>query len=188
MTILADFQINDLCIDESPMISPYINKQIRTNNGDRVISYGLSSYGYDVRLADEFKIFSNINSTVIDPISFSDESVIDYHGDVCIIPPNSYVLGRTIEFFDIPRDIAVICVGKSTYARAGALVNVTPIEPGFKGNVVIEIANSTPLPLKIYANMGIAQFMFFQGEPCIISYADKKGKYQGQTGIVFPKV
>jgi len=150
----------------------------------KAISFGLSSYGYDVRLADEFKIFTNINSTVVDPLDFDQKCCVEHKGDYCIIPPNSYILGRTIEYFDIPRDVLVICLGKSTYARVGAIVNVTPIEAGFKGNVVIEISNSTTLPLKVYANMGISQFVFFRGKvPCEVSYADRAGKYQGQTSV-----
>jgi dCTP deaminase len=153
----------------------------------KIISYGLSSYGYDVRLGRKFKIFSNLNNTVIDPLNFDESCLHDHEGDYVIIPPNSYILGKTIEYFTIPKDVMVICVGKSTYARCGAIVNVTPIEPGFAGNIVIEISNSTSLPLKVYADQGIAQFVFFQGtEPCEVSYADKGGKYQGQTTIQLP--
>lgn len=170
------------------MIAPYSNQQHRfDDNGNKIISWGQSSFGYDVRLAGEFKIFSNLNSIAIDPLNFDDKCLHDHKGPFCIIPPNSYILGKTIEYFNIPRDVQVVCVGKSTYARAGAIVNVTPIEPGFKGNVVIEVSNSTPLPLKVYANMGISQFLFFKGsEPCKVSYADRDGKYQGQTSIVTP--
>ena len=151
---------------------------------EKIISWGQSSFGYDVRLANEFKIFTNINSTVIDPLNYDAQCHIDHVGEYCIIPPNSYILGRTLEYFKIPRDIMVICLGKSTYARVGAIVNVTPIEAGFEGHVVIEISNSTPLPLKVYANMGISQFVFFKGDhSCEISYADRGGKYQGQTGV-----
>jgi dCTP deaminase len=157
---------------------------VRSNGSGKVISYGLSSYGYDVRLANKFKIFTNIKNALIDPLEMSDDCYIDHEGDHCIIPPNSYILGHTVETFDIPRDVMVICVGKSTYARCAAIVNVTPIEPGFKGQVVIEISNASPLPLKVYAGQGIAQFMFLQGgEPCQVSYADRRGKYQGQTGV-----
>jgi dCTP deaminase len=167
-----------------PMISPYSGTQVREENGNKILSWGSSSYGYDVRLADEFKIFSNINSTIIDPLDFDQKCLHDHKGPYVIIPPNSYVLGKTIEYFDIPRDIMVICVGKSTYARLGAIVNVTPIEPGFKGNIVIEISNSTSLPLKVYANMGISQFLFFKGiVPCEVSYADRGGKYMLQNNI-----
>lgn len=149
----------------------------------KIISYGTSSMGYDVRLGDTFKIFTNVNSAIIDPLNMPDTAYVDHKGDFVIIPPNSYVLGPTIEYFRMPEDTIAICVGKSTYARAGCAINVTPIEPGFEGNVVIEIANQTPLPMKVYANMGIAQFMFFRGEPCEISYAKRAGKYQGQQGI-----
>lgn len=157
-------------------------------NEERVISYGLTSYGYDVRLGRKFKIFTNINSTVIDPMKMSDDCYVDFEGDVCIIPPHSYVLGHTIEYFRMPKDVVAVCLGKSTYARAGAAINVTPIEPGFEGQVVIEIANQTPLPMKVYANMGIAQFMFHRGEPCMVSYADRGGKYQGQQGVTTARV
>lgn len=166
------------------MIVPFINKQVKEADGKKIISYGLSSYGYDVRLSNKFKIFTNINSTTIDPLNFDEKTCIDFEGDVCIIPPNSYILGVTVEKFNIPRDVMVLCVGKSTYARCGAIVNVTPIEPGFDSSIVIEISNSTNLPLKIYANQGIAQFLFFKGDvPCEISYLDKKGKYLNQIGI-----
>lgn len=156
---------------------------------ERIISYGLSSYGYDVTLADEYKMFTNINGGVIDPLDFDEKCLHDHKGKYCIIPPNSYILGRTNEYFCIPKDIMVLCVGKSTYARVGAIVNVTPIEAGFEGNVVIEISNSTSLPLKVYTNQGICQFMFFRGQvPCNVSYADRGGKYQGQVGITTAKV
>lgn len=155
---------------------------------ERIISYGLSSYGYDVRLGSKFKIFTNINSTVIDPMAMSDECYVDFEGDVCIIPPHSYALGHTVEYFRMPKDVVAVCLGKSTYARAGCAINVTPIEPGFEGQVVIEIANQTPLPMKVYANMGIAQFMFHRGERCMVSYADRAGKYQGQMGVTPARV
>lgn len=186
-----------------PMIEPFEPNQVRErtiiiDNGlhqasetetQRVISYGTSSYGYDVRLGNTFKIFSNAKNALIDPLNMSDDCYIDHVGDFCIIPPNSYILGHTIETFDIPRNVSVICVGKSTYARAAALVNVTPIEAGFKGQVVIEIANASTLPLKVYANMGIAQFIFFESdEACEVSYADRNGKYQNQTGITTARV
>lgn len=154
----------------------------------KIISYGTSSMGYDVRLGRKFKIFTNVNGAVIDPLNMSDESYVDREGDFVLIPPNSYVLGHTIEYFRMPEDVVAICVGKSTYARAGCAINVTPIEPGFEGQVVIEIANQTPLPMKVYANMGIAQFMFFRGDPCEISYAKRAGKYQGQMGITTARV
>lgn len=188
MTILSDVSIAQLCENtqpvHGPMISPFINGQVRKVDGMKVISYGLSSYGYDVRLGKDFKVFSNLSGQIIDPLDVSDNIYHDHHGDYVIIPPNSYVLGTTVETFDIPRDVMCVVVGKSTYARLGAIVNVTPVEAGFKGSVVIEIANSTTLPLKVYAGMGIAQFMFFKGEvPCKTSYADRGGKYQNQTGV-----
>lgn len=156
---------------------------------EKVISYGLSSFGYDVRLSDEFKIFTNINSSIIDPLNFDESTCVDFKGDVCIVPPHSYALGRTIEKFNIPRNITGIAIGKSTYARCGVIVNVTPIEAGFKGEVVIEIFNATSLPLKVYANHGIAQFMFVLGDDdCQVSYDDRGGKYQHQTGITLAKV
>lgn len=187
-TILNDKEIKELCLKKN-MIDPFIGTSVRQNkDGNKIVSYGLSSFGYDVRLSNQFKIFSNINSTVVDPLSFDEKACVDYSGEYCIIPPNSYILGVTIEYFRIPEDIMVICLGKSTYARCGAIVNVTPIEPGFEGQVVIEISNATPLPLKVYANMGIAQFLFFKGNKCEVSYGTKKGKYQGQTGITLAKV
>lgn len=170
-------------IDFVPMITPFIEQQVKTVDDKKIVSYGLSSFGYDVRLGNKFKIFTNIKNALIDPLAPSEDMYVEHEGDYCIIPPNSYVLGHTMEYFDIPRDVVVIAVGKSTYARLAAIVNVTPIEPGFKGEVVIEIANNSPLPLKVYAGMGIAQFMFFRGEPCMVSYADRGGKYQGQTGV-----
>jgi len=154
-----------------------------------VISFGLSSYGYDVRIADEFKIFTNVFGAVVDPKNFDSKSFVDFKGDVCIIPPNSFALGRTLEYFRIPRNVMTICVGKSTYARCGIITNVTPLEPGWEGHVTLEISNTTPLPAKIYANEGIAQILFFESdEQCMISYADKKGKYQSQQGVTLPKV
>lgn len=172
-----------------PMIAPYIPGQVRAVESElaapkKIVSYGTSSFGYDVRLADKFKIFTNINNGIIDPLAVNDKCYVDFEGDKCIIPPNSYVLGHTIETFDIPRDVMVICLGKSTYARCGAIVNVTPIEAGFRGQVVIEISNATNLPLVVHANQGIAQFLFFQSdEACEVSYADRGGKYQDQRGI-----
>ncbi|HIJ60180.1 MAG TPA: dCTP deaminase [Nitrospirae bacterium] len=156
---------------------------------DGVISYGISSYGYDVRIRDEFKIFTNINSTLIDPKSFDKKSLVDFKGDVCIVPPNSFVLASSLEYFRIPRDVLVLCLGKSTYARCGLVVNVTPLEPEWEGHITIEISNTTPLPAKIYANEGIAQLVFLQAsEPCEISYKDRSGKYQAQKGITLPKL
>lgn len=169
----------------TPMITPFEPKNVRLDGAqEKILSYGTSSFGYDVTLSDEFRIFTNINSSIIDPLNFDEKCLQEFKGDVCIIPPNSYILAVTREYFDIPRNVMVVCVGKSTYARCGAIVNVTPIEPGFKGHVVIEISNATNLPLKIYANQGVAQFMFFESdEECETSYADKNGKYQGQTGV-----
>jgi len=170
---------------EHGMIVPFEEKQHR---GD-VVSYGLSSYGYDVRIADEFKIFTNVFGAVVDPKAFDPKSFVDFQGEVCIIAPNSFALGRTVEYFRIPRNVMTICVGKSTYARCGIITNVTPLEPGWEGHITLEISNTTPLPAKIYANEGIAQILFFESdEECMISYADKQGKYQGQRGVTLPKV
>jgi dCTP deaminase len=170
---------------EYRMIEPFVESQVRGS----AISYGVSSYGYDIRVADEFKVFTNINNTVIDPKNFDPRSFVDVKTDVCIVPPNSFALARTIEYFRIPRDVLTICLGKSTYARCGIIVNVTPFEPEWEGTVTLEISNTTPLPAKIYANEGIAQVLFFQSdEPCEMSYKDKKGKYQAQTGVTLPKI
>jgi len=170
---------------EERMIEPFEEGKAR----EGVISYGVSSYGYDIRVTDEFKIFTNINSAVVDPKNFDTASMVDYRGDVCIIPPNSFVLARTVEYFRIPRGVLTVCVGKSTYARCGIIVNVTPFEPEWEGFVTLEISNTTPLPAKIYANEGIAQVLFFEGdEECEISYADKKGKYQKQDRIMLPRL
>ena len=170
---------------EHRMIEPFVDGQVR----DGVISYGVSSYGYDVRVADEFKIFTNVFSAVVDPKNFDTKSMVDYVGEVCVVPPNSFALARTVEYFRIPRNVLTICLGKSTYARCGIIVNVTPFEPEWEGFVTLEISNTTPLPAKIYANEGIAQVLFFEAdEECEISYADKKGKYQKQASIVLPKV
>jgi len=170
---------------EHGMIEPFVESQKR----DGVISYGVSSYGYDLRVADEFKIFTNVNSAIVDPKNFTPESFVDFKGDVCVIPPNSFALARSVEYFRIPRSVLTICVGKSTYARCGLIVNVTPFEPEWEGYVTLEISNTTPLPAKVYANEGLAQVLFFEAdEPCEISYADKKGKYQGQTGVTPPRL
>ncbi|HAM51362.1 MAG TPA: dCTP deaminase [Nitrospiraceae bacterium] len=167
------------------MITPFSEGQVR----EGVISYGVSSYGYDMRIADEFKIFTNINTTIVDPKNFDPKSFVDFKGDICITPPNSFALGRSVEYFAIPRDILVICLGKSTYARCGIVVNVTPLEPEWEGHVTIEISNTTPLPAKIYAGEGIAQLLFLGGsEICEISYKDKAGKYQAQRGITLPRM
>ena len=174
--------------DESRMIEPFEADQISSMGGKRIISYGTSSYGYDIRCSDEFKIFTNINSAVVDPKNFDESSFVDYQGDVCIIPPNSFTLARTIEYFRIPRNVLTICLGKSTYARCGIIVNVTPFEPEWEGYVTLEFSNTTPLPAKIYANEGVAQVIFFEAdEPCEVSYKDRRGKYQGQTGVTLPK-
>ena len=170
---------------EKGMIKPFEDRQVRKGG----ISYGLSSYGYDIRIADEFKIFTNINTTIVDPKSFDPRSFVDYQGEVAVIPPNSFALGRSVEYFKIPRNVLTICVGKSTYARCGIITNVTPFEPEWEGYVTLEISNTTPLPAKIYANEGIAQVLFFESdEICETSYADRQGKYQGQQGIVLPTV
>lgn len=175
--------------DWVPMIHPFVDRLVREEGDKKVISYGLTSYGYDVRLARDFKIFTNVNCAVVDPKALDEKTYVDFTGDVCIIPPNSYVLGHTVETFNIPDDVTSICVGKSTYARAGVAVNVTPIEAGFRGQVVIEIANLTNIPVKVYAGEGIAQFLFLRGnERCLTSYGDRAGKYQGQSGITLPKV
>jgi dCTP deaminase len=170
---------------EHRMIEPFAERQVK----DTKVSYGLSSYGYDVRISDEFKIFTNINSTVVDPKEFDPKAFVDFKGDVCIIPPNSFALGRSVEYFRIPRKVITICLGKSTYARCGIITNVTPFEPEWEGFVTMEISNTTPLPAKVYANEGIAQVLFFESdEECLVSYADRKGKYQAQRGITLPKV
>jgi len=171
--------------NDSGMIDPFVETQKR----DGVISYGLSSYGYDARCADHFKIFTNVDSAVVDPKNFNPTSFVDRTGPVCIIPPNSFALTHTVEYFRIPRDILVVCLGKSTYARCGIIVNVTPLEPEWEGQVTIEISNTTPLPAKIYAGEGICQFLFLQGaSPCEVSYADKAGKYMGQRGVSLPRM
>ena len=170
---------------ERGMINPFSEKQVR----EGVISFGLSSYGYDLRVADEFKIFTNVNSSIVDPKNFDEKSFVTVRSDVCIVPPNSFALARSVEYFKIPRDVLTICVGKSTYARCGIIVNVTPFEPEWEGFVTLEISNTTPLPAKIYANEGLCQIIFFQSdEVCETSYADRKGKYQAQKGIVLPKL
>ena len=170
---------------DKAMIVPFEERQVRKG----VISYGLSSYGYDIRISDEFKIFTNINTTIVDPKSFDPRSFVDFRGPVCVIPPNSFALGRSVEYFKIPRNVMTICLGKSTYARCGIITNVTPFEPEWEGFVTLEISNTTPLPARIYANEGIAQVLFFESdETCAVSYADRQGKYQGQQGIVLPTV
>src|SRR5215210_7077158 len=173
------------------MIEPFEHGQVRTVGGHRIVSYGTSSYGYDVRCANEFKIFTNINSTIVDPKSFDEKSFVDFKGAVCIIPPNSFALARTVEYFRIPRSTLVICLGKSTFARCGIIVNVTPLEPEWEGHVTLEFSNTTPLPAKIYANEGVAQVIFLEaaaGDVCETSYKDRGGKYQGQSGVTLPKI
>jgi dCTP deaminase len=170
------------------MIEPFEAGQVRLANGERIVSYGTSSYGYDVRCAGEFKIFTNINSTIVDPKAFDSGSFVDLNAAVCIIPPNSFALARTVEYFRIPRNVLTICLGKSTYARCGIIVNVTPLEPEWEGHVTLEFSNTTPLPAKIYANEGVAQMLFLESdEICETSYRDRGGKYQGQRGVTLPK-
>ena len=184
MSIKSDTWIRRMA-REHKIIEPFVDEQMR----DGVVSYGLSSYGYDIRVADEFKVFTNINSTVVDPKNFDARSFVDLKTDICIIPPNSFALAKTVEYFRIPRDVLTVCVGKSTYARCGLIVNVTPFEPEWEGFVTLEISNTTPLPARVYANEGIAQVLFFQSdETCEVSYADKKGKYQKQQGLTLPRL
>jgi len=184
MTLMSDKWIIQKA-EESQMISPFEKKQVR----EGTISYGISSYGYDARVSDEFKIFTNVNNTIVDPKNFSLDGFVEKKSDTCIIPPNSFALASTVEYFKIPRDVLVICLGKSTYARCGIIVNVTPLEPEWEGHVTLEFSNTSPLPAKIYANEGACQFLFLQGkEPPTISYADKKGKYMKQKGVTLPKI
>ena len=187
MSIISDQEIRKLAV-EKKMIEPFVDRQVRQlDTGERAISYGLSSYGYDLRVADEFKVFTNVFNTVVDPKNFDAKSFVDLRTNVCIVPPNSFALARSIEYFRIPRDILTVCLGKSTYARCGIIVNVTPFEPEWEGHVTLEISNTTPLPAKIYANEGLAQVLFFRAEQiCETSYADRKGKYQRQSGITLP--
>lgn len=187
MSIKSDKWIRRMA-KEQGMIKPFEPDQVKHVNGERVVSYGTSSYGYDIRCADEFKIFTNVHSSIVDPKNFCPKSFVDFKGDVCIIPPNSFALARTIEYFRIPRSVLTVCLGKSTYARCGIIVNVTPFEPEWEGYVTLEFSNTTPLPAKIYANEGVAQVLFFESdEECETSYADRNGKYQGQTGVTLPK-
>jgi len=184
MGLKPDHWIRRMALEHG-MIEPFVDKQVR----DGVISYGLSSYGYDLRVANEYKIFTNVYSAVVDPKNFDSQSFVDFVGDVCIIPPNSFVLARSVEYFRIPRSVLTICLGKSTYARTGLIVNVTPFEPTWEGHVTLEISNTTPLPAKVYSNEGLAQVLFFEAdEECEVSYADRKGKYQGQTGVTPPRL
>ena len=189
MALKEDRWIRKMAL-EHDMISPFVDRQISKFSEKKIISYGLSSYGYDVRCTDEFKIFTNAlaGNGVVDPKAFSNDCFISVKKDICIIPPNSFVLTRTLEYFKIPRDVLVICLGKSTYARCGIIVNVTPLEPGWEGFVTLEFSNTTPLPAKIYADEGACQFLFFSGnEPCEISYSDRAGKYMGQKGVTLPR-
>ena len=184
MSIQPDRWIRKMAL-EHKMIEPFVDAQMR----DGIMSYGLSSYGYDIRVSDEFKIFTNVHSAIVDPKHFDPKSFVDFKGETCVIPPNSFALSRTIEYFRIPRNVLTLCVGKSTYARCGIIVNVTPFEPEWEGYVTLEISNTTPLPARVYANEGIAQVLFFEAdEVCDISYADKKGKYQKQQSIELPRI
>lgn len=187
MSIKSDKWIRRMAEQEG-MITPFEAGQVRDNGNGRMISYGTSSYGYDVRCSNEFKIFTNINSAIVDPKNFDESSFVDVKSDVCIIPPNSFALARTVETFKIPRNVLTVCLGKSTYARCGIIVNVTPLEPEWEGQVTLEFSNTTPLPAKIYANEGVAQMLFFESdEVCETSYADRNGKYQGQQGVTLPQ-
>jgi len=187
MSIKSDSWIRRMAQGER-MIEPFAAEQVRVAGGNKIISYGTSSYGYDVRCANEFKIFTNINSTIVDPKNFDSKSFVDITADVCIIPPNSFALARTVEYFRIPRSVLTVCLGKSTYARCGIIVNVTPLEPEWEGHVTLEFSNTTTLPAKIYANEGVAQMLFFESdEVCATSYKDRAGKYQGQQGVTLPK-
>ena len=188
MTIKSDNWIKQMA-NEHKMIEPFTESQIRKNGDQDLISYGTSSFGYDVRCANEFKVFTNINSAVVDPKNFDENSFVNLESDICIIPPNSFVLARTVEYFRIPRNVLTICLGKSTYARCGIIVNVTPLEPEWEGHVTLEFSNTTPLPAKIYANEGVAQMIFLESdEDCDESYKDRSGKYQCQKGVTLPKI
>jgi dCTP deaminase len=187
MSIKSDSWIKKMAKEEN-MMSPFEPDQIKTLSGGKVISYGTSSYGYDVRCSSMFKVFTNINSAIVDPKQFDKNSFVDFEGDTCIIPPNSFALASTVEYFKIPRSVLTICLGKSTYARCGIIVNVTPLEPEWEGHVTLEFSNTTPLPAKIYANEGVAQMLFFESDTiCETSYKDRGGKYQKQTGVTLPK-
>ena len=187
MSIKSDRWIRRMS-EEHGMIEPFEPGQVRESEGQRIVSYGTSSYGYDVRCSSEFKVFTNIHSAIVDPKQFDDSSFVNRESDVCIIPPNSFVLARTVEYFRIPRNVLTICLGKSTYARCGIIVNVTPLEPEWEGHVTLEFSNTTPLPAKIYANEGVAQMLFLESdEVCETSYKDRGGKYQGQVGVTLPK-
>ncbi len=187
MAIKSDNWIRRMAAEQG-MIEPFAPNQIRENEKGKIISYGTSSYGYDVRCSTEFKVFTNINSAIVDPKNFDNTSFVDLNSDVCIIPPNSFVLARTVEYFRIPRNVLTICLGKSTYARCGIIVNVTPLEPEWEGHVTLEFSNTTPLPAKIYANEGVAQMLFFESDDiCDVSYRDRGGKYMGQIGVTLPE-
>ena len=186
MSLQSDRWIRKMA-EEEGMIEPFVGEQVRYNDGKKIISYGLSSYGYDLRVSREFKVFTNIHNCIVDPKNFSDNSFVHMEVDECIVPPNSFALARSVEYFRIPRDVLTVCIGKSTYARCGIIVNVTPFEPGWEGYVTLEISNTTPLPAKIYANEGLAQVLFHKGsEACEVSYADRGGKYMHQVGITLP--
>lgn len=187
MSIKSDRWIKRMSLEHG-MIEPFADRQVRTGDAGKLISYGVSSYGYDVRCANEFKVFTNIHSATVDPKNFDEKSFVDIKADYCIIPPNSFALARTVEYFRIPRNVLTVCLGKSTYARCGIIVNVTPLEPEWEGHVTLEFSNTTTLPAKIYAHEGVAQMLFFESdEVCEVSYADRAGKYQGQTGVTLPK-
>lgn len=187
MAIKSDKWIRKMAMEHG-MIDPFEENQVRFINNQKVISYGTSSYGYDIRCASEFKIFTNINSTIVDPKDFNPQNFVEVNNDYCIIPPNSFALARTVEYFRIPRNVLTVCLGKSTYARCGIIVNVTPFEPEWEGYVTLEFSNTTPLPAKIYANEGVAQVLFFESdEQCETSYKDRNGKYMGQKGVTLPK-
>ena len=187
MSIKSDSWIRNMAAEHA-MIEPYVGDQVRQGENGRIISYGTSSYGYDVRCSTEFKVFTNIHSATVDPKNFDERSFVDVRGDVCVIPPNSFALARTVEYFRIPRNVLTICLGKSTYARCGIIVNVTPLEPEWEGHVTLEFSNTTTLPAKIYANEGVAQMLFFESdEACEVSYRDRGGKYMGQQGVTLPK-
>ena len=188
MTIKSDRWIRRMA-EERRMIEPFEAGQVKEAGGRRLVSYGTSSYGYDIRCSNEFKIFTNINSTIVDPKAFDEKNFVDFTGDVCIIPPNSFALARTVEYFRIPRNVLTICLGKSTYARCGIIVNVTPLEPEWEGHVTLEFSNTTPLPARVYANEGVAQVIFIESdEVCETSYKDRGGKYQGQQGVTLPRI
>ncbi|MGC0371694.1 MAG: hypothetical protein DGJ47_000393 [Rickettsiaceae bacterium] len=188
MSIMSDKWIIERS-EKDQMIHPFIKNQVRLKEEEKIISYGVSSYGYDARVSNEFKIFTNLNTAIVDPKNFSNESLVHRETDVCIIPPNSFALARTVEYFKVPEDVLVVCVGKSTYARCGIIVNVTPLEPGWEGHVTLEFSNTTPLPAKIYAGEGACQFLFFKGnEKCLTTYDKRNGKYMGQTGVTLPKI